>query len=417
MLTNTVNVLKRGGSHLARKLCTVPEKGTEQDVKSIWEDLYGLKPSRSPFRRLPSIKPPEKLLKKALKVAEVQEIPKRRKRHKTYKDVHRLNERHKIMTLRSMLVEPLDRDLKLFPKEQSLHEFERTVVQLCMNAENLKKYECYDDLLERASELQRRLHNHAKLQQEAVQNASTRLDMTRIRQETFLSMKNSYANSLRLLLDLQSISGTLRRLQIPDVKLPTVLISGAPNVGKSSLVKKLSTATPEVSSYPFTTRQIIMGYFRIQNSTFQMMDTPGLLKRPLSERNDIEKLAIASLQHLQSVIVYVIDLTEDCGMSVEDQLELRRDMKEQFLKPEQPWIDVLSKNDLKASYKKTGLYFKDVRSPTLISVLEESGLKSLKAKFTDELVKFLTVDVGLSGEAVEAVECKPTLAESEAKDI
>mmetsp|Transcript_25840 Transcript_25840/g.101970 ORF Transcript_25840/g.101970 Transcript_25840/m.101970 type:complete len:149 (-) Transcript_25840:778-1224(-) len=148
-----------------------------------------------------------------------------------------------------------------------------------------------------------------------------------------------------------------------------------------------------------------------------MMDTPGLLKRQLSERNDIEKLAIASLQHLQSVIVYVVDLTEDCGMSVEDQLELRRDMREQFLKPAQPWIDVLSKNDLKASYKKADLYFKDVRNPTLVSVLEETGLKSLKATFTDELVRFLTEDVGASGEAVKAAEGKPPLAGSEANDI
>uniref|UniRef100_A0A6T6MHU0 Nucleolar GTP-binding protein 1 Rossman-fold domain-containing protein n=1 Tax=Rhodosorus marinus TaxID=101924 RepID=A0A6T6MHU0_9RHOD len=148
-----------------------------------------------------------------------------------------------------------------------------------------------------------------------------------------------------------------------------------------------------------------------------MMDTPGLLNRPLSERNDIEKLAIASLQHLQSVIVYVVDLTEDCGMSVEDQLELRRDMKEQFLKPEQPWIDILSKNDLRTSYKKTDLYFKDVCSPTPISVLEESALKALKSRLRDELVNFLTEDVGASGEAVEAVEGKPSFEDSGVKDI
>mmetsp|Transcript_2506 Transcript_2506/g.3674 ORF Transcript_2506/g.3674 Transcript_2506/m.3674 type:complete len:142 (+) Transcript_2506:51-476(+) len=141
MLSTAVNVFRRGGRHLLRSLCTVAEKGTEPDVKSIWEDLYGLKPSRSPFRRLRSVRAPEKLLAKALKVAESGEIPKRKRKNKTYKDVHRLNEKHKILTLRSMLVEPLDRDLKQFPKELSLHEFEKTVVQLCMNTENLRKYE------------------------------------------------------------------------------------------------------------------------------------------------------------------------------------------------------------------------------------------------------------------------------------
>ncbi len=46
----------------------------------------------------------------------------------------------------------------------------------------------------------------------------------------------------------------LRSLPLVDVDLPTIALVGAPNVGKSSLVKVLSTGMPEVCNYPFTTR-------------------------------------------------------------------------------------------------------------------------------------------------------------------
>lgn len=35
---------------------------------------------------------------------------------------------------------------------------------------------------------------------------------------------------------------------------------GAPNVGKSSIIRAVSTGTPEVNSYPFTTRGMSLGH-------------------------------------------------------------------------------------------------------------------------------------------------------------
>ena len=37
------------------------------------------------------------------------------------------------------------------------------------------------------------------------------------------------------------------------------------------------------------------------------MDTPGLLDRPEDERNEMEKLTFASLLHLPTAVIFVID--------------------------------------------------------------------------------------------------------------
>ena len=55
----------------------------------------------------------------------------------------------------------------------------------------------------------------------------------------------------------------------------------------------------------------------------QVTDTPGLLARPLSERNAMERLTLACLNHLPSAVLFVLDLTAQCGTSVQDQLSIR----------------------------------------------------------------------------------------------
>lgn len=49
-----------------------------------------------------------------------------------------------------------------------------------------------------------------------------------------------------------------------------VALIGAPNVGKSSLVNVLSSGTPEVCNYPFTTRSIKMGHFYVNGIRHQV---------------------------------------------------------------------------------------------------------------------------------------------------
>lgn len=55
----------------------------------------------------------------------------------------------------------------------------------------------------------------------------------------------------------------------------------------------------------------------------QVTDTPGLLNREDGDRNAMERLTLASLQHLPTAVLFVADLTGECGTSVADQWRIR----------------------------------------------------------------------------------------------
>jgi nucleolar GTP-binding protein len=53
---------------------------------------------------------------------------------------------------------------------------------------------------------------------------------------------------------------------------------------------------------------------------WQVIDTPGILDHPLEERNTIEMQSITAMAHLRSCIMFFMDLSEQCGYSVADQV-------------------------------------------------------------------------------------------------
>lgn len=140
---------------------------------------------------------------------------------------------------------------------------------------------------------------------------------------------------------------SLKQLPVIEWDVPTIVVAGYPNVGKSSLVRKVSTGTPEVANYPFTTKGVVLGHFEHRFLKHQIVDTPGLLDRDLSKRNAIEMQAIHALRHLADVIVFLVDPSEHCGYTLEAQLKLLEDAKAQF--PNVPFVVAESKADLKTT--------------------------------------------------------------------
>ncbi len=156
--------------------------------------------------------------------------------------------------------------------------------------------------------------------------------------------------------DLKILSEAEKILKkFPNVEdIPTVVIAGYPNVGKSSLLRCLSSAKPKVAIYPFTTKEIHIGHItkkeRYIEKKFQLIDTPGLFDRDISKKNKIEKQAILALKHLADIILFVFDPSETCGYEFKKQKNLLDQMKKMF--EESIFIIVENKSDIKKTNSK-----------------------------------------------------------------
>jgi len=144
---------------------------------------------------------------------------------------------------------------------------------------------------------------------------------------------------------LNEVRNVLR--QLPHVEDTfTVVIAGYPNVGKSSFIRRVSSAEPEVASYPFTTKGIIVGHRIMGREKIQFVDTPGILDRPAEERNAIEKQALSAMMNVASVVLFILDPSEHCGYPMEVQLNLLEEVKGMV---RTPLIVVANKSDLVAA--------------------------------------------------------------------
>ncbi len=113
---------------------------------------------------------------------------------------------------------------------------------------------------------------------------------------------------------------------------PTVIVAGAPSTGKSTFVKNVSRAQPKVASYPFTTTQIHIGHIIVESNggneaKIQVIDTPGLLDRPLTEMNPVEQRAVAALKEIPGIILFLIDVSPHTYMDVKRQFNLLESIK------------------------------------------------------------------------------------------
>ncbi|KAH0795344.1 nucleolar GTP-binding protein 1-like [Histomonas meleagridis] len=143
---------------------------------------------------------------------------------------------------------------------------------------------------------------------------------------------------------LEEVRMHLQRLPAIDPSSPTIILSGAPSTGKSSFMNLITRANVEVAAFPFTTKSLYLGHTDWAYLKWQVIDTPGLLDRPLEDRNTIEMTAVMAMVHLRAAIVYMLDISGSCGYTIEQQVSLFHSLNEIF--SNRPVTVVLTKCDL-----------------------------------------------------------------------
>jgi len=331
----------------------------------------------NPFKKIPTILFPEELMDKAYNRAEkaADKLRKSAIGLNLYKA--RIVEEQKVRTATSVIADYLLNIVKRTPSIDKLNPFYREILEILIDSDDFKKSL---GAVHWASQLIRKL---GSTYSRRIRRAKTPQEASKIRREFFgrvsSILKQIYPN-------LACIAVAREKLKnIPTVKdMPTVVIAGYPNVGKSSLLRRLTDAEPEVNSYPFTTKGLNVGY---SHDGIQFIDTPGILDRPIYERNDIELHAVVALNYLADGIIYVIDPTEYCGYSIDEQLNLLKEVIETF---DVPVIVAINKIDIDESEYRENLerverFLREIGIKDVFKISTEKGinLDVLKKRVVD----------------------------------
>jgi len=141
--------------------------------------------------------------------------------------------------------------------------------------------------------------------------------------------------------------GPVRWLHLELKLLADVGVIGFPNAGKSTLVTRLSAATPKIADYPFTTLTPALGIVRVDaERSFVIADLPGLIPGASEGRG----LGHQFLRHTERtrVLLHMLDLDPTSGRDPLDDLHVINAELAAYSEAlaERPQIVVANKTDL-----------------------------------------------------------------------
>ena len=199
------------------------------------------------------------------------------------------------------------------PKTEAMHPFYAELVRAALGDE-------YDALIERARRCVKVVSRLWSSYRSRILSCYTGAEAKDVAREFVGRALSAVKRSLRGVERVIEALRELRKLPCIDPSAPTVIVAGMPQVGKSTLVSALSSAKPEVAPYPFTTKTIIAGHIDLGYARVQIIDTPGILDRPLEEMNPIERKAVAALKTLNAVVLFLMDPSPDSYYSFDRQV-------------------------------------------------------------------------------------------------
>ena len=141
--------------------------------------------------------------------------------------------------------------------------------------------------------------------------------------------------------------GESREILLQLKVVADVGLLGLPNAGKSTLIRAVSSATPKVADYPFTTLVPNLGVVSVgAENSFVMADIPGLIEGA----SEGAGLGIRFLKHLARtrVLLHLVDAAPlDQSDPAEGALAITRELENfsEALSEKERWL-VLNKTDL-----------------------------------------------------------------------
>ncbi len=215
--------------------------------------------------------------------------------------------------IRTVLTEQLNKITDSFPSIDKLDEFYKELIKCTLDYRDLKKS------LGSVSWAVDKIHYMYKFYKNKIIKTKDHRKINSLRKEFYGRVSSILKQIKPYLFYLEESRKTMRNYPAIKTSLYTVCLFGFPNVGKSTLLKKLTTADPEINAYPFTTKKLNLGYIKTPKTKIQVIDTPGTLNR-LNKMNYIELQAYLAVKHLADLIVYVFDPSLEYSFEKQEKL-------------------------------------------------------------------------------------------------
>lgn len=178
--------------------------------------------------------------------------------------------------------------------------------------------------------------------------------------------------------------GDEKRLRLELRLMADVGLIGFPNVGKSSLIRRVSAAKPKVADYPFTTLVPHLGVVRFdEEASFVLADIPGLIEGA----HEGHGLGDRFLRHVSrtQILIHLLDISGLTGRDPEEDYDkINRELR--AFDPqlaERPQIVVANKLDLVEARER----FDELRDRFARRGLELRGISAATGEGVDPLMR------------------------------